>query len=55
LKRQEIGVLSDDTARNANKVRLFANKILHTARPANEHTAKSAIDDVLVFLEEIYL
>jgi len=41
-------LISDNTARNANK-------ILHTAKPAKELTAKNAIDDVLVFLEEIYL
>ncbi|MCK9391475.1 MAG: DUF4145 domain-containing protein [Syntrophales bacterium] len=48
------GVIGKDTAWNANKVRLFANKILHNAKPATEIMAKNAIDHTLVFLEEIY-
>lgn len=48
-------LISSNTAWNANKVRTFANRILHEAKPAKEHEAKNAIDHVLAFLEEIYL
>lgn len=48
------GLIDKNTAWNANKVRLFANKILHKAEPATETMAKDAIDHTLVFMEEIY-
>ena len=48
-------VISKQTAWYANKVRLFANKILHQARSGKENEAKDAIEHVRSFLEEIYL
>lgn len=48
-------LISKQTSWDANKVRLFANKILHQARSAKEKEAKDAIEHVRSFLEEIYL
>jgi len=48
-------LISKQTAWNANKVRIFANRILHKANSAKEDDAKDAIEHVRSFLEEIYL
>lgn len=48
-------IISGKTHWNANRVRMFANKILHEAKPISEKEAKDAIGRILIFLEEIYL
>jgi len=47
-------LINNRTAWNADKVRVFANKTLHNAKPATEDQAKDSINYVLHFLEEIY-
>jgi hypothetical protein len=49
------GIITGNTARKINKIRISANRILHKAKPAKEQEAKNALDHVLDFLEEIYL
>lgn len=47
--------ISQKAARNAHKVRMLANKILHKANVANENQAENSLDHILHFIEEIYL
>jgi len=54
ITAKERGLISGKTKWNTNKVRLFANEILHKAKPISEKEAKDAIDYTLFFLEEIY-
>jgi len=47
-------LITYETSWKVDKVRCFANKIMHKAMQATEKEAKNAIDHTLVFLEEIY-
>ena len=49
------GFISGLSAWNADGVRKRANRVLHEALPSKENDAKSALDHVLHFIEEIYL
>ena len=48
-------IINKEAAWNANKVRMFTNKILHGDNVATKNQAKISIDHVLDFIEEIYL